>query len=141
MIIAMRLLLIALFGFSLGACAAESSIVKNVRSLRTFKIVSEETAADGSSTKLVIDCPDGIFSFDITAPAKITSLTFVVKNTAFWEGVDFAPAGKDYRLDLKTTAGASIKADGKDCVITLTGEALKLFQSGGRFQFVNQYRG
>jgi hypothetical protein len=137
----MRFLFIALFASSLGACAAQTSIVKNVKSLREFKIVSEETAADGASTRLVLHCPDGIFSFDVTAPARIATLTLVIQNTAHWEGVEFTSSGKVHPIDLKTTAGASVKADGKDCVIMLTGEALKLFQAGGRFQFVNQYRG
>jgi len=132
-------LLLACCAFTIQA--AENSITKNVRSLREFKIESEETSADGATTKLVINCPDGIFSFDVDlGQSKITSLVFVVKNTAFWEGVEFAPHKKQVE-DLKTTKGATIKADGKDCVITLTGDALTLFKTGGRFQFVNQYRG
>ncbi len=139
----MRILLITLIACAaLSSTAAEKSITKNVKSLREFKIESEETSADGKTTKLVINCPDGIFSFDIDlAQSKITTLVFVVKNTKFWEGVDFTPTDKKDHEDLKTKKGATIKADGKDCVITLTGDALDLFKAGGRFQFVNQYRG
>jgi len=136
-------LLIFLFAVSLPCLAAEPSIIKNPKSLHSsLKIVSEDIAADGSSARLVLDCPDGIFSFDVDlGQAKFTTLTFVVKNTEHWEGVEFKATGKDRPKDLKTTAGATIKADGKDCVITLTGEALDLFKTGGRFQFINLYRG
>lgn len=139
----MRTLLILLLACcALGTQAAENSIAKNVKSLREFKIESEESSADGKTTKLVINCPDGIFSFDVDlGQSKITSLVFVVKNTAFWEGVDFTPTDKNYHEELKNKKGATIKADGNDCVITLTGDALALFKAGGRFQFVNQYRG
>jgi hypothetical protein len=124
------------------ATAAQPSITKNVKSLRDFKIESEETSPDGATTKLVIDCTDGIFSFDVDlGQSKITSLVFVIKNTAHWEGVQFSPTGKKSSHDLKTTKGATIKAEGKNCVITLTGDALDLFKTGGRFQFVNLYRG
>jgi hypothetical protein len=136
------LLIILLTCCALTTQAAEKSITKNVKSLREFKIETEETAADGKTTKLVINCPDGIFSFDVDlAQSKITTLVFVIKNTKFWEGVDFTPTDKKYHEELKNKKGATIKAEGKDCVITLTGEALDLFKAGGRFQFVNQYRG
>ena len=140
----MRWLMVAMLAcvWPIAAMAADKSIVKNVKSLREFKIVSEETSADGVSMKLVFDCPDGIFSFDVDlGAAKIEKLTFVVKNQAHWEGVEFSPTGKKQAADLKTTPGTTIAADGKDCVITLTGDALALFKAGGRFQFVNLYRG
>lgn len=133
-------ILLALCAFTTQA--AENSITKNVKSLREFKIESEETSADGKTTKLVINCSDGIFSFDVDlGQSKVTFLVFVIKNTEHWEGVEFTPTGKKLPEDLKTTKGATIKADGKDCVITLTGDALALFKAGGRFQFVNLYRG
>lgn len=42
----MRIFFIVLFACALGAGEADTSIVNNVRSLRAFKIVSEETNAD-----------------------------------------------------------------------------------------------
>src|SRR5687767_12162042 len=95
------LLLAVVAGSAFGAGPEKASICRNVKSLREFKVVSEDVAADGAM-RVVLSCPGGIFSFDVVlGEAKPTKVVFVVKDTRSWEGVSFQPGGKAEAVDLK----------------------------------------
>lgn len=119
-------------------------VVRNARSLREFRVVSQEVSADGAVATLTFAAPGGIFSFDVdlggARVAKVNRLVFVAKATRTWEGITFRPRERGREASLKEAKGFAVAGKDGDCVMTFAGEALEMLRGGGRFQFIDAYR-
>ena len=137
------------FGAALAALTAGSAaprqapdIIRSPRAIgrTSFRVVSQSASADGKSATYVFEAPGGIFSFDLDlAGTQIESLTFVVKDEAYCEGLGLRPSEKEW-IDLRRQEGVTISAAGKDVVIRFGPPAVAVLRKGGRLWFINQYR-
>jgi hypothetical protein len=151
----MKLFLLAIFCCTNNVMAADL-MERWPESKHEWRVVEQSTSADGKAQTVVVSVPGGIFPAAIRLQdPKIDRVILRLQNIRMTEGISFqafkaVPAAKeivwkDAELepmsnDLKTIAGFTVTAQGKDQVLEFTDKALDLLRRGGRFQFIDAYR-
>jgi len=135
---------VLLLGAVLGEPDASNVVRIPASQAKRVQLVQEQLSVDGSAATVVFRAPGGIFFCDVL-PLRppLKKLTFIIRNEKHWEGVQFFPGGDMQReaIDLSRADGVRIFRSGKDVRIEFGPAGMILLKQGGRFQFVNQYRG
>jgi hypothetical protein len=107
---------------------------------RPFRVVKTQFSEDGSEVTVTFQSEMGIFAFNLAPlPEKLKTVRFIIQKQQYCEGFTLWPKdGK--QLDLLRAAGVEVRKQDADLVIEVSGHAFASLKSGGKIQFINQYR-
>lgn len=107
---------------------------------REVQVVSQVFSPDRKSAVITLLEPSGIFACRIDlSGVKLSRLTLIVQKQKYCEGLTFQPEG-GRAVELPHAPGVKISPAGEDMKIEFTPPALELMRTGGRLQYINQYR-
>ena len=134
---------LVLLGASLLAASAWGAEAEGLRILpvpgRRPNFEVTRNAVQGAEATVNFQCENVAFSFQLGAvPDGVRKLVLFMENKQHCEGLDFWPAnGK--KVELRHTAGVTIRIEGKNLIIEITGKAFDAIKDGGTMQYVNVY--
>lgn len=130
----------------LASCATaplppEPDIISKIPGYRReVQVVSQTFSPDRKSAVITLLEPSGIFACRIDlSGVKLSRLTLIVQKQKYCEGLTFQPEGGKV-VELPFAPGVKISPAGEDMKIEITAPALDLMRTGGRLQYINQYR-